>query len=102
MIATVLPEFASTAKVSEHHGRFVRILLPNLSSTTGGLGNTFSTLQNMMARTLENDGWQVENYSVSQSSLEQVFLQLTDHHSATTEQRLSDPRAEEDDVFIEC
>ena len=56
--------------VSERHGRFMRFEVKNVSSL--GLGTCFRRLQE-----LKNDAEShVENYSVSQCSLEHVFVKL--------------------------
>ena len=70
-LQTVLPG----ASFSEGHGRFARFMLNNVTSTLG-LGSTFKILHSLLERNVETDGWQIENYSVSQCSLEQVFLKL--------------------------
>ena len=56
------------AELAERHGRFLRLDAPSLSSL--GLGMTFRRLEALK----ETEG--VENYSISQCSLEQVFLKL--------------------------
>lgn len=70
----------------ERHGRFVRFSLPHLSATIG-LGQAFLRLQDISSRTVANDGWKVEQYSVSQCSLEQVFLQLIEKDKPSVQQR---------------
>lgn len=55
----------------EHHGRFLRFGLPDLSCS--GIGIVFRKL-----RTMKSDhAYMVDDYSVSQCTLEQVFINLT-------------------------
>lgn len=77
----ILHEFPSS-RLLERHGRFVRFSLPNVSSTIG-LGPAFSKLQAMRNRSVDAEGWQVEDYSLAQSTLEQVYLQLLDRGDTT-------------------
>jgi ABC-type multidrug transport system ATPase subunit len=58
------------SSVSERHGRFMRFEVQNVSNL--GLGTCFRRLQELK----NNPDLHVENYSVSQSSLEQVFVKL--------------------------
>lgn len=95
MVESILSDLSVDASLAEQHGRFVRLSLPNLSSKTGGIGNAFSCLQKMLSRTLQEDGWQVENYSLSQSSLEQVFLQLTTNENEKVSTPANDALDEE-------
>jgi ATP-binding cassette subfamily A (ABC1) protein 3 len=57
------------SKLSERHGRFLKFEVAKVS--TIGLGVTFHRLQE-----LKESGDVVENYSISQCSLEQVFIKL--------------------------
>lgn len=58
--------------IIERHGRFLRVEVSSMSSL--GLGTLFRRLE-----VLKRDpAWHVENYSVSQCSLEQVFISLVD------------------------
>lgn len=67
LLQTALPLLG--AELVEQHGRFVRLSIANMSSSIG-LGTTFERLEAM-----KQEGW-LENYSVSQCSLEQVFIKL--------------------------
>lgn len=69
VISQVLETLPSSS-VSERHGRFMRFEVSNVSSL--GLGTCFRRLQELK----NNAALKVENYSVSQSSLEQVFVKL--------------------------
>ena len=65
--------------LSERHGRFLRFDVSSLSSL--GLGTTFRRLQDLKA----NPNLCVENYSISQCSLEQVFIKLVKSGHATAD-----------------
>lgn len=56
--------------LAERHGRFLRFDVSSLRRL--GLGTTFRRLQELK----EREVWKVENYSISQCSLEQVFIKL--------------------------
>jgi len=58
------------SKLVERHGRFLRLDIPTLA--TLGLSQIFRQLEAMK----ESEEWKVENYSISQCSLEQVFIKL--------------------------
>jgi len=66
ILHTCLPE----SILAERHGRFLRFEVSSLGRL--GLGATFQRLQELK----EQDQWCVENYSISQCSLEQVFIKL--------------------------
>ena len=57
-------------RLSERHGRFLRFEVSNVSSL--GLGTCFRRLQELRS----DPELHVENYSVSQCSLEHVFVKL--------------------------
>lgn len=83
VLARVLEDLPQ-AELSEVQGRFMRISVPNLTATVG-LGAMFRCLQTLMERCLELDDFQLEHYSVSQCSLEQVFLKLINRSGADDE-----------------
>ena len=58
------------SSVTERHGRFLRLDVPSLSSI--GIGSMFAQLQN-----LKRD-FCLESYSISQCTLEQVFIKLVE------------------------
>ena len=73
--STVLPG----SLLAERHGRFLRFDVPSLSSGSegertnmSGLGKMFGKLQQMK----RNPNFMIENYSISQCTLEQVFISL--------------------------
>lgn len=75
IVSTVLPD----SLLSERHGRFLRFDVPSLTSgpegegkSKSGLGKMFGKLQQMK----RNPNFMIENYSISQCSLEQVFISL--------------------------
>lgn len=70
--------------VSERHGRFLRFDLASVSSL--GLGSCFRRLQEIKS----NPQLQIENYSISQSSLEQVFVKLVNGNNGGVEEKESD------------
>jgi Holliday junction resolvasome RuvABC endonuclease subunit len=72
MLETVLPG----ASLLERHGRFLRFDVPSLS--TAGLGATFRRIQTLKAR----PEYKVENYSIQQCTLEQVFVKLVNEATA--------------------
>lgn len=65
----------------ERHGRFLRFDLSSLDSS-GGLGTLFRQLQSLK----ENGLFCLENYSISQCSLEQVFISLVNASSRIGEE----------------
>lgn len=67
LLQTALPLLG--AELVEQHGRFVRLSVANMSSSIG-LGTTFERLEAM------KQAGSMENYTVSQCSLEQVFIKL--------------------------
>jgi hypothetical protein len=76
IVKQVLENALPGSRLVERHGRFLRIEIRSLSSL--GLGTTFRRLESLK----ENPDLQVENYSISQCSLEQVFIQLVNGTSA--------------------
>jgi hypothetical protein len=66
MVDSIIPG----SKVTERHGRFLTFDVPRMSDV--GLGVCFQRLQTMK----ESPDCPVENYSLSQCSLEQVFIKL--------------------------
>jgi ATP-binding cassette, subfamily A (ABC1), member 3 len=70
LISEVLTETIPGSTVAERHGRFVTLDVPRVSSI--GLGVCFKRLQELKERADSS----VENYSMSQCSLEQVFIKL--------------------------
>lgn len=72
MLEKVLPG----ASLLERHGRFLRFDVPSLS--TAGLGATFRRIQTLKS-SLE---YKVENYSIQQCTLEQVFVKLVNEATA--------------------
>ena len=67
------------SKLVERHGRFLRLDIPSLA--TLGLSQLFRQLEAIK----ESEEWKVENYSISQCSLEQVFIKLVDQASEGAE-----------------
>lgn len=66
------------SKVLERHGRFLRLSFGSENRWTGrSLGQMLSKLYAMRERSVDSDRWKVEDYSISQTSLEQVFLLLS-------------------------
>lgn len=61
------------ASISERHGRWCRF---DLASANARLGTTFQILESLKL----NDMSAMESYSISQCSLEQVFVQLSNGH----------------------
>lgn len=70
LISELLTETLPGSTVAERHGRFVTLDVPRISSI--GLGVSFKRLQALKERVDSP----VENYSMSQCSLEQVFIKL--------------------------
>ena len=70
LVSELLTETLSGSTVAERHGRFVTLDVPRISSI--GLGVCFKRLQALKDRIDSH----VENYSMSQCSLEQVFIKL--------------------------
>jgi ABC-type multidrug transport system ATPase subunit len=75
-IDMVVNEMLETAqpgcKLAERYGRFLRFDVPSLSSL--GLGTTYYHMQALKTSPM----FCVENYSISQCSLEQVFVKLVE------------------------
>lgn len=65
VVNTMLKETLPGSTLAERHGRFLRFDVSSI-----GLGDTFRKLQELKERT------PVVNYSISQCSLEQVFIKL--------------------------
>jgi len=66
--------------LAEQHGRFLKFDLPSLASSTTGssnLGNVFRLLQSMKTA----DKSTIDDYSVSQCTLEQVFISLVQNET---------------------
>lgn len=70
VVSTILSTTLPGSTVAERHGRFLKFDMSSVSAF--GLGETFRRLQQVKDRT------PVENYSISQCSLEQVFIKLVD------------------------
>jgi ATP-binding cassette, subfamily A (ABC1), member 3 len=100
-IDIVVDEILETAlpgsKLAERYGRFLRFDVPSLSSL--GLGTTFFHMQALKTSPL----FCVENYSISQCSLEQVFVKLVEQVTAlgTTGNKVSATLSGELDSDIE-
>ena len=77
-IADMLDTVVPGSRLSEHHGRFLKFDVPRVAAL--GLGTTFKRLQELKA-----SGDFVENYSISQCSLEQVFIKLVNEHDHAPE-----------------
>jgi ABC-type multidrug transport system ATPase subunit len=77
-ISDVLETVVPGSRLSEHHGRFLKFDVPRVSAL--GLGTTFKRLQELKASVDF-----VENYSISQCSLEQVFIKLVNEHDHAPE-----------------
>jgi ATP-binding cassette subfamily A (ABC1) protein 3 len=86
-IADVLETVVPGSRLSEHHGRFLKFDVPRVSAL--GLGTTFKRLQELKA-----SGDFVENYSISQCSLEQVFIKLVNEHDHAPEAKNENEGAE--------
>jgi len=74
VVDSIIHELLPGSKVYERHGRFLRFELSSVSSL--GLGTIFGRLQALKD---ENEELRVEDYSISQCSLEQVFLKMVRH-----------------------
>jgi ABC-type multidrug transport system ATPase subunit len=99
-IDVVVNEILETAlpgcKLSERHGRFLRFNVPSLSSL--GLGTTFSHMQALKTSAT----FCVENYSISQCSLEQVFVKLVEQVTTLgTEKKDTSAAVPDDDDDID-
>lgn len=70
LVSEVLTKTIPGSTIAERHGRFVTLDVPRMSSI--GLGVCFRRMQELK----ESVGSHVENYSMSQCSLEQVFIKL--------------------------
>jgi ABC-type multidrug transport system ATPase subunit len=78
LVGAVLDALPGTT-LSERHGRFMRFEVQNVSNL--GLGTCFRRLQELK----NNPNLHVENYSVSQSSLEQVFVKLVNGNNTNAD-----------------
>ena len=74
VVSLILTETLPGSTLVEQHGRFLRFNVSSVSSL--GLGTTFRKLQELKEST------SVSNYSISQCSLEQVFIKLVKSGSA--------------------
>ena len=74
VVSLILTETLPGSTLAEQHGRFLRFNVSSVSSL--GLGTTFRKLQELKEST------SVSNYSISQCSLEQVFIKLVKSGSA--------------------
>jgi hypothetical protein len=70
VVKEILENSLPGSRLAERHGRFIRLDVSSLSSL--GLGTTFRRLEALK----ENSVWKVDNYSISQCALEQVFIKL--------------------------
>lgn len=71
LVSELLENSLPGSLLAERHGRFLRFDVPKLPSL--GLGHTFRRLQALKG----SCSFPLENYSISQCSLEQVFIKLT-------------------------
>jgi len=74
------------SRLTESHGRFLRFDVSDVSSM--GLGACFRGLQELC----QNASMCVENYSISQCSLEQVFVKLTLESSSSQTGEQAEPK----------
>lgn len=79
VVTEVVENASPGSRLVERHGRFLRIDIRSLSSL--GLGTTFRRLEALK----ETPYWHVENYSIRQCSLEQVFMQLVSESTAVSQ-----------------
>ena len=70
ILESVLPEGTT---LLERHGRFLKFEIPNVKSST--LSSLFRSMQDLK----QNGTFFIDNYSISQCTLEQVFMQLTEN-----------------------
>ena len=68
IIQAVLPEGTTLV---ERHGRFLTFEIPHMKSST--LSSLFQSMQDLK----QNEAFFIDNYSISQCTLEQVFMQFT-------------------------
>lgn len=87
VISHILTVALPGSSLDERHGRFLRFNIPSMAQSNehGGLGNTFQRLEKMKS----DPDFLIENYSISQCTLEQVFISLV-KKSATTNNTLED------------
>ena len=74
VVARILDQVLVGSSVTERHGRFLRFDVPSLATT--GLGAVFRQMQ-----ALKSDE-AVENYSIQQCTLEEVFVKLVNEATA--------------------
>jgi len=70
VISDITNQIVPGSRLQERHGRFLTFDVPRMSDV--GLGTCFRRLQNLK----ESESSPVENYSLTQCSLEQVFIKL--------------------------
>ena len=75
----ILSDVLVGSRLLERHGRFLRFDVPSLSST--GLGSTFRHMQVMKG----SGECKIENYSIQQCTLEQVFVKLVNEATGKVE-----------------
>lgn len=80
VIAEVLSTSLPGSTVSERHGRFLRFDVPSASDI--GLGTIFRRLESIR----QDETMGVENYSVQQCTLEQVFIKLVNMNKEAQQQ----------------
>jgi len=84
---TILKETLVGSQLTERHGRFMKFDIKTMSSSstgeTRGLGGTFRALE-ALKRDPDN---KIEDYSISQCSLEQVFISLAKAGSTSERRR---------------
>jgi ATP-binding cassette subfamily A (ABC1) protein 3 len=69
-VSDILNETIPGSKLTERHGRFLTFEIPRMSDL--GLGTCFKSLEGLK----ESESSPIESYSLSQCSLEQVFIKL--------------------------
>ena len=67
----ILEVVSAGTKLTERHGRFLTFEIPNIKSFA--LSSLFQTMEGLK----QNDAFFIDNYSISQCTLEQVFMQFT-------------------------
>uniref|UniRef100_A0A7S1DA40 ABC transporter domain-containing protein n=1 Tax=Cyclophora tenuis TaxID=216820 RepID=A0A7S1DA40_CYCTE len=68
VVQTILTDTLPGSELAERHGRFLKFDVSSMAAL--GLGESFRRLQHV------KDTTEVENYSIAQCSLEQVFIKL--------------------------
>uniref|UniRef100_A0A7S3DQC5 ABC transporter domain-containing protein n=1 Tax=Entomoneis paludosa TaxID=265537 RepID=A0A7S3DQC5_9STRA len=97
LVTEILTIALPGTSLSERHGRWCRFDLTNASEI--GLGTTFKNLED-----LKNNESVLESYSISQCSLEQVFVQLSNKErddAATNSSIATTPAEQSHDVSVE-